>query len=136
MSECAGGGDEEGVDGSCLALREMQQTTNIRIEVLLTTVTRESDRISRHGVRRIMLEQPTTSLGLPLHQDFISKGAGDDEYESKLGRAFSGYRDGGIPSLHSAPLHGLPARRLPSEANNGCAAHKFEPRSLCVGAPK
>ena len=123
MSECAGGGDEEGVDDSCLALREMQQTTKIRIEVLLTTVTREFDRISRHGVRRTMLEQQAASLGLPLHQVFISKGAGNDEYESKMGEAFSGYRERGITSLHSAPIHGLPARRPPSEANNGCAAH-------------
>ena len=84
---------------SCLALREMQQKPNIRIEALLTTVTREFDRISMHGVRRTMLEQQAASLGLPLHQVFISKGAGNDEYESKMGEAFSGYRERGINSV-------------------------------------
>jgi hypothetical protein len=33
---------------------------------LLTTVTREYDRISIHGVRRAVLEAQTTALGLPL----------------------------------------------------------------------
>ncbi len=41
---------------SCLALHEVQKTPHIRVAALLTTLTREYDRISMHGVRRVLLE--------------------------------------------------------------------------------
>jgi uncharacterized protein (TIGR00290 family) len=84
---------------SCMALREVQRTSNIRVERLLTTITRDFDRISMHGVRRILLERQAASLGIPLHQIFISKGASNEEYEAKMGEAFSGYRDRGINTI-------------------------------------
>jgi uncharacterized protein (TIGR00290 family) len=52
-----------------------------------------------HGVRRVLLEQQAASLGIPLHQIFISKGASNEEYEAKMGEAFSGYRDRGIDTI-------------------------------------
>jgi uncharacterized protein (TIGR00290 family) len=84
---------------SCMALREVQMTCNIRVEALLTTVTRDFDRISMHGVRRALLERQATNLGIPLHQIPISKGASNEEYEAKMGEAFSGYRDRGIDTV-------------------------------------
>jgi diphthamide synthase (EF-2-diphthine--ammonia ligase) len=51
---------------SCLALYEIQRRPDIRVEALLTTVTRDFDRISMHGVRRVLLERQAMSLGLPL----------------------------------------------------------------------
>src|SRR5450631_4025966 len=74
---------------SCMALREVQRTPNIRIEALLTTITRDFDRIIMHGVRRVLLEQQAASLGIPLHQIIISKGASNEEYETKMGEAFA-----------------------------------------------
>jgi uncharacterized protein (TIGR00290 family) len=71
----------------------------MRVEALLTTVTRDFDRISMHGVRRVLLERQAASLGHPLHQILISKGATNEEYESQMGEAFSGYRDKGIDSV-------------------------------------
>jgi len=84
---------------SCLALREIQRSPNMRVEALLTTLTRDYDRISMHGVRRILLERQATSLGLPLHQILISKGATNEEYESKMGEAFSAYREKGVDAV-------------------------------------
>ena len=81
---------------SCLALHEIQKSPDLHVEALLTTVTRDFDRISMHGVRRVLLEQQAASLGLPLHQILISKGATNEEYESKLGEALRAYRDSGI----------------------------------------
>src|SRR6202030_3640486 len=78
------------------ALRELQRTPDIRVEALLTTVTRYFDRISVHGVRRVLLERQAASLGLPLHQILISKGATNQEYETEMGKAFSAWRDRGI----------------------------------------
>src|SRR5437016_4334759 len=61
---------------SCLALEAIRRTR--RVAALLTTITREFDRISMHGVRSVLLERQAESLGLPLHKVFISKGAGNE----------------------------------------------------------
>jgi uncharacterized protein (TIGR00290 family) len=84
---------------SCMALHEVQKTSNIRVGALLTTITRDFDRISMHAVRRILLERQAASLGIPLYQLLISKGAGNEEYETKMGEAFSEYRDRGINTV-------------------------------------
>ena len=55
---------------SCLALHEIQQAQNYQVTALLTTVTRDYDRISMHGVRRVLLERQAEALGLPLHEVF------------------------------------------------------------------
>src|SRR5260370_13418175 len=84
---------------SCLALYEIQNPGEQPIAALLTTVTRDYDRISMHGVRRVLLEKQAASLGLPLHQVLISKGATNEEYETRLIEAVSIYRDEGIDSI-------------------------------------
>jgi len=84
---------------SCLALYEIQRTHNYRVAALLTTLTRDYDRISMHGVRRELLEQQATSIGLPLHRVFISKDATNEEYETRMGEAFSVYSEQGIDSI-------------------------------------
>jgi uncharacterized protein (TIGR00290 family) len=84
---------------SCLALYEIQKLPDYQVAALLTTVTRDYDRISMHGVRRVLLEKQAASLGLPLDQVLISKGAANEEYETKLIEAVSAYRDQGIDSI-------------------------------------
>src|SRR5229473_4953565 len=84
---------------SCLALFELQKARDYRVAALLTTVTHDYDRISMHGVRRVLLEQQAASLGLPLHQVLITKGAGNEEYETNLIEAVSAYHDQGIDSV-------------------------------------
>ena len=81
---------------SCIALHDIQRARKYRVAALLTTVTRVYDRISMHGVRRLLLEKQADSLGLPLHQVLISKDATNDEYEMKMGEAFSVYSGQGI----------------------------------------
>ena len=84
---------------SCFALYEIQRARNYRVAALLTTVTRDYDRISMHGVRRQLLEQQAASLGLQLHQVLISKEASNEEYEMEMAQAFSIYREQGIDSI-------------------------------------
>jgi uncharacterized protein (TIGR00290 family) len=69
------------------------------VAALLTTITRDYDRISMHGVRRVLLEQQAESLGLPLREISISKGATNDAYEASMGAAFAEYRERGIDSV-------------------------------------
>ncbi|MGH9958835.1 MAG: diphthine--ammonia ligase [Pyrinomonadaceae bacterium] len=84
---------------SCLALYEIQKSHDYRVTALLTTMTRDYDRISMHGVRRILLEQQAASVGIPLHQVLITKGVGNQEYETNLIEAVSAYRHQGIDSI-------------------------------------
>lgn len=84
---------------SCLALQRILQRPDLRVEALLTTLTRDFDRISMHGVRRDLLERQAESLGLPLHQVMISRSASNDEYEARMGEALSRYRGRGIEAV-------------------------------------
>lgn len=84
---------------SCFALHEIQQTQNYQIAALLTTVTRDYDRISMHGVRRVLLERQAEALGLPLHQVYISKGATNEEYESRMKEALTTYHAEGVNNI-------------------------------------
>jgi uncharacterized protein (TIGR00290 family) len=81
---------------SCLALYEIQKAQDYRVAALLTTITRDYNRISMHGVRRALLEQQAASLGLPLHEVFITKDATNEEYETRMEEVFSAYREQGI----------------------------------------
>jgi len=83
---------------SCLALYELQQAGR-RAAALLTTVTSDYDRISMHGVRRVLLERQAESLGLPLRQILIQKGATNEEYERAMAEAFAEYRERGIEEV-------------------------------------
>jgi uncharacterized protein (TIGR00290 family) len=84
---------------SCLALYELQRAQTCRVVALLTTVTRDYDRISMHGVRRVLLEQQAAALGLPLHEIFITKAATNEEYESRMAEGFDRFREQGIDSV-------------------------------------
>jgi uncharacterized protein (TIGR00290 family) len=84
---------------SCIALYDIQRTEKYRVAALLTTLTRDYNRISMHGVRRVLLQKQANSLGLPLHEVFISKGSSNEEYEKKMSKAFSVYREQGIDSI-------------------------------------
>jgi uncharacterized protein (TIGR00290 family) len=84
---------------SCMALREIQRAPGLRVETLVTTITRDYDRISMHRVRRVLLERQAANLGVPLHQIPISKGASNAEYETKMGEMFAIYRERGIDSV-------------------------------------
>lgn len=84
---------------SCFALNELLASPDVRVEALLTTVTRDYGRISMHGVRTALLERQAESLGLPLQQVFISKGASNAEYESCMAEALSAFRDRGIETV-------------------------------------
>ena len=84
---------------SCMALWELCRAGERRVEALLTTVTRDYDRISMHGVRRILLERQAGSLGLPLHPVQISKGADNSEYEAEMRRTLAHYQSQGVDEV-------------------------------------
>ena len=63
MLFCWSGGKD-----SAVALHVLGQQGEVRVAVLLTTVTEGYERISMHGVRRALLVRQAAAIGLPLHE--------------------------------------------------------------------
>jgi uncharacterized protein (TIGR00290 family) len=77
---------------SAFALREMLTSGKYSIVSLITTVTREYDRISMHGVRRELLEMQSASIGLPLEIVWIEKGSSNDDYDMQMKEVLLKYK--------------------------------------------
>jgi uncharacterized protein (TIGR00290 family) len=84
---------------SAMALSEIRDDPDYHIAALLTTVTEDYDRISMHGVRRVLLEAQAASLGLPLEVVLITKNASNEEYEASMGRTLAKYKAEGVTSV-------------------------------------
>jgi uncharacterized protein (TIGR00290 family) len=81
---------------SALALYELRKRAEYQIAALLTVLTKDYDRTSMHGVRRILLEQQAQSLGLALEKVVISKNSSNEEYECKIGEILEKYEAAGV----------------------------------------
>ena len=84
---------------SAMALREVLRGGKYEIAALLTTVTEDYDRISMHGVRRVLLEKQASNLGLALEKVLISKSASNAEYERNMKLVLEKYRSQGVSSV-------------------------------------
>jgi uncharacterized protein (TIGR00290 family) len=84
---------------SALAVYEIQHTNTYEIAALLTTVTQDYDRVSMHGIRRMLLEHQAESLGYPLEKVFISKNTSQGEYESAMQEVLTEYLQNGVTSV-------------------------------------
>ena len=84
---------------SAMALYEIRKSKDYEVAALLTTVTQDYDRVSMHGLRRVLLEQQAESLGYPLEKIFITKNASNKEYESKMEEILLKYKNAGVNSV-------------------------------------
>jgi uncharacterized protein (TIGR00290 family) len=67
---------------SALALQSLRCNPNIEVVALLTSITRDYDRISVHGVRRSLLAAQVERLGLPLFEIVLPANCTNDIYEA------------------------------------------------------
>src|SRR3979411_1114927 len=84
---------------SAMALHTLQSVHGHRVTALLTTVTEEYDRISMHGVRRVLLERQAVSIGLPLHAVLIPPQCINATYEARMKEALSQHLVRGVPQV-------------------------------------
>ena len=77
---------------SALALYEVQHNHQYNVAALLTTVTEDYQRISMHGVREILLDKQTKSLGLPAEKIYITKSATNEEYGANMKQTLARYQ--------------------------------------------
>lgn len=80
---------------SAMALYELQKSHVYKISALLTTVTKDYDRISMHGVQRALLERQAKALGLDLEKIYITKRSSNKEYESMMKEMLTDYKKSG-----------------------------------------
>ena len=66
---------------SSLALAALQADSRYQVVGLITTVTREYERVSIHGVRRTLLESQAAALGLPLFEVELDPRSSNESYE-------------------------------------------------------
>jgi uncharacterized protein (TIGR00290 family) len=81
---------------SSMALYEILKSKECQVVSLLTTVTEDYDRISMHGVRRILVEQQAKSIGIPLHKVLIPKNCTNEIYAAKMTEALKKFNKQGI----------------------------------------
>ncbi len=81
---------------SAMALHELRSSGRYEVSALLSVITEGYDRISMHGVRRILLERQAESLGLSLEKIFISQNSSDKEYEEKMRKVLLNYKEKGV----------------------------------------
>ena len=84
---------------SAIALYEIQRGREYEVVSLLTTLTEEYDRVTMHGVQRVLLERQAESLWLPLQQILIPKGASNEEYASKMHAALAEFQSADVSSV-------------------------------------
>jgi len=77
---------------SALALQKLRNDPAVEVVGLLTSVTRDYDRISVHGVRRSLLETQAKQLELPLFEIELAANCTNEAYESAFHSALEEIR--------------------------------------------
>jgi len=82
-----------------MALFEGLPRSRYQVRALLTTVTEHYDRVSMHGVRRVLLERQAARLGFPLCVAQIPPQATNEAYQASMEAALAPYRAAGVTTL-------------------------------------
>ncbi|HEV7272132.1 ATP-binding protein [Pseudoxanthomonas sp.] len=70
-------------------LHVLRQRDDVEVVGLLTTITREYDRVSMQGIRRSVLHAQAGATGLPLIEAMIPAACGNDDYERAMADALA-----------------------------------------------
>jgi uncharacterized protein (TIGR00290 family) len=84
---------------SAIALHEIIKSRQYSVSALITTVSAEADRVSMHGVRRILVEQQAAALGYTLETVFVPMHPSNEEYETRMRNVLARYKDTGITAV-------------------------------------
>ena len=81
---------------SALALYRILKNPEYEVLALLTTVNKEYQRVSMHGVREELLDRQADSIGLPLEKVYVEKASTNEDYEKKMKEALLKYKALGV----------------------------------------
>ena len=85
---------------SSLALAALRSDARYNVVGLMTSITRDYDRVSIHGVRRGLLEAQARSIGLPLFEITLGAASSNEAYEEAFRQGVDAFR-----SVHSDVRH-------------------------------
>ncbi len=111
---------------SALALYEALKS-GMDVAGLVTTMTREYDRVSIHGIRRRLLELQAESLGFPIEEMNLEKGAADKDYEKEFLAIMRSYRNRGIVNVVFGDILLEDVRRFRDELLGKIGMHGIYP---------
>jgi uncharacterized protein (TIGR00290 family) len=84
---------------SSLALYEILKSKEYEVHALFTTITKDYDRVTMHGVRRELIEEQAKSIGIPLREVFIPKNVSNEEYSKIMEREMRKAKEEGISAV-------------------------------------
>lgn len=70
-----------------------EQYSNIKVKALLTTLTKDYNRISMHGVKRDLLLAQSKSLGIPIEEVWIPSKASNEIYQEQFTKSVSNWKE-------------------------------------------
>jgi uncharacterized protein (TIGR00290 family) len=119
---------------STMALAALRADPAWRVVALVTSVTREYDRVAIHGVRRTLLEAQARALGLPLVIAWLRAGIDNAGYESAWGTALDevARTHGPVQDIAFGDLFLTDVRAY---RERQCAAHGWTPHFPLWGVP-
>lgn len=88
---------------SAMALHEIRRSDRYEVVTLITSIAKEYERISHHGVRETLLEAQADAIGLPLHKIYLPSGSShpctNSVYEDIMEEVMLKFRDAGIRTV-------------------------------------
>ncbi|MFX1385564.1 MAG: ATP-binding protein [Promethearchaeota archaeon] len=84
---------------SALALYYLLLDKKYIVEKLISTISTEYDRISMHGVRKILLEKQSESMKIPVHIIYLPKEVSNTEYEDIMRKEMNNYKSQGVVNV-------------------------------------
>ena len=84
---------------SAMALHEIRRAGAYTIKRLLTTATRDYNRVCMHGVRTALVEQQAAELGLPLDVVYLAAKEAQEGYDAKMRDYLTRCRQQGIEAV-------------------------------------
>ncbi|WP_440059337.1 diphthine--ammonia ligase [Thermogladius sp. 4427co] len=96
---------------STLALYFLKKSGVFQVEYLITTITKDYDRVTMHGVRRELVERQAESLGIKLIEVYIPAHCSNEEYEEIMGNVVKELRDKGVEGFAFGDIHLEDVRR-------------------------
>ncbi|MEM0135824.1 MAG: hypothetical protein QXU18_11490 [Thermoplasmatales archaeon] len=104
---------------SSLTLSALLSQKKYDVKYLLTTVTKDYDRISMHGVRKELLIEQAKRVSIESDIVYISKGANNTEYEEAMSKKVRKYVEEGIKTIAFGDLFLEDIRKYREEKMSG-----------------
>ena len=82
---------------SAIALHALLEDDRYEVVSLLTTVAKQYERVSHHGVREEVLEQQAEAMGIPLHKVYLHQDhCSFEDYEAVMKKVMLEYKEKGV----------------------------------------